>query len=443
MSVKIAMVSLGCPKNQTDAEIMLKILYDAGYELTVEENEADVIIVNTCGFIESAKKEAIDVILDVAALKTEGNLKKLIVTGCMAERYMSDIMADLPEVDAIVGIGSNKNIADIIKTVLKDDKRREFPADKNDLFLDGDRILANPPYYAYLRIADGCDNKCTYCAIPLIRGSYRSREFENIIEEAKRLASCGVKELIIIAQDITRYGMDLYGKLRLAELLTELSKINGIEWIRLLYTYPDLITDELLEVMAKEPKVLKYIDIPLQHASGSVLKRMNRHGDKESLTALIKKIRATVPGVTIRTTFITGFPGETEEEFNELCDFVEECRFDRMGAFAYSEEEGTVAGEMTDKVDQKIRVDRQNTLMEIQYAIMEELNEQKLGSIQTVLVEGYDRDNKLYFGRTTADAPDIDCKIFFTSKEKCEESDIVEVEICEIMEYDLLGRKIQ
>ncbi|MBQ8533681.1 MAG: 30S ribosomal protein S12 methylthiotransferase RimO [Clostridia bacterium] len=442
MAVKIAMVSLGCPKNQTDAEIMLKKLYDAGYELTVEENEADVIIVNTCGFIESAKKEAIDVILDVASLKKEGKLKKLIVTGCMAERYMDDIVSDLPEVDAVVGIGANKNIADIIKTALTNDRTLSFPAQKEHLLLEGDRILANPPYYAYLRIADGCDNKCTYCAIPLIRGSYRSRKFENIIEEAKRLAMGGVKELIVIAQDITRYGMDLYGRLRLAELLTELSKIEGIEWIRLLYTYPDLITDELLEVMANNPKVLKYIDIPLQHASGTVLKRMNRRGDKKTLTALIKKIRSTVQGVTIRTTFITGFPGETKEEFNELCDCVEECRFDRMGAFAYSEEEGTVAGEMPDRVDQKVRTERQNILMEMQYAIMEELNEQKLGSVVDVLVEGYDRDNKVYFGRTTADAPDIDCKIFFTSGTKCEEGDIVKVEISEIMEYDLLGKTI-
>lgn len=438
MSVKVAMVSLGCPKNQTDAEIMLKILQNAGYELTVEEGEAEVIIVNTCGFIESAKKEAIDVILDVASLKKEGRLKKLIVTGCLAERYLDDILSDLPEVDAVVSIGANKNIADIIKKVLTQEERMGFPASK-EIYLDGDRILANPPYFAYLRIADGCDNKCTYCAIPLIRGDYRSRKFENIIEEAKRLASGGVKELIIIAQDITRYGMDLYGRLRLPELLNELSKIEGIRWIRLLYTYPDLITDELLDEMASNQKVLPYIDIPLQHASKDVLSGMNRHGDKESLLALIKKIRSKIEDVTIRTTFITGFPGETEEDFNILCDFVEECRFERMGAFAYSEEEGTKAAEMDGAVDEKIRVERQNTLMEIQYRIMEELNEQKLGTVQEVLVEGYDRDNKVYFGRTKADAPDIDCKIFFTSIKKCGEGDIVKVEISEIMEYDLLG----
>lgn len=440
--MKVSMISLGCPKNQVDGEIMLKLLSDAGIEYTADEYEADAVIVNTCGFINSAKKEAIDAILDAAELKEKGKLKALVVTGCLAERYMDDIRRELPEVDAVVGIGSNRNIAEIVKEAVGGEKKN-YPAPKSSLLMDSHRILANESHYAYLRIADGCSNCCTYCAIPKIRGEYRSRNFESIVEEAENLAEAGVKEIILIAQDITRYGVDLYKRPRLAELLREIAKIDKIKWIRLLYTYPDLITDELIDTIASEEKVLNYIDIPLQHASGKILKKMNRRGDAESLSALINKIRTKIPGVTIRTTFITGFPSESEEDFDILCDFVEKMRFDRMGAFAYSAEEGTAAAEMADQIDEKTKTERQNIIMEIQYRIMEEQNALKIGKTEQVLVEGYDGENELYFGRSRADAPDIDCRVYFTSKDKCRAGDLVNVEISEVMEYDLLGKRVK
>lgn len=442
MAYQIGMVSLGCPKNQVDAEQMLFSLREAGFVITPDESEADVIVVNTCGFIESAKKESIDAILDVARLKTEGKLKALIVTGCLAERYAEEIRTELPEVDAVVGIGASRDIVTIARETLEGHGKGSYPADKSSLLLDGDRILANDPYYAYLRVADGCDNCCTYCAIPMIRGRFRSRRMENILEEAERLAGRGVKELIVVAQDTTRYGEDLYGASRLPELLRKLCRIEGIRWIRLLYTYPEKITDELLCVMRDEEKIVKYLDMPLQHCDGKLLRRMNRSGDRQGLTSLIQKIRETVPGIVLRTTFIAGFPGETEEQFEELCEFVREIRFERMGAFAYSPEEGTPAASFPDAVEESERTRRAEILMERQAQIAEEYNDAQIGKTVTVLTEGYDPYVKLWFGRGTADAPDIDCKIFFTSLKKIQPGCFVTVAISDKMDYDLLGSRV-
>ncbi|MBQ9106404.1 MAG: 30S ribosomal protein S12 methylthiotransferase RimO [Clostridia bacterium] len=445
MGFKVGMLSLGCPKNQVDAELMLAELSAGGYEITSDENDADAVIINTCGFIESAKKESIDAILDVAALKGIGRLKALIVTGCLAERYIADFPAELPEVDAVVGIGANGRICEIVSSAIEKNGgvQTAFAADKNELVMDGERVIANDPWYAYLRVADGCDNCCTYCAIPMIRGRYRSRSQENVVAEARALAAKGVKELVIVAQDVTRYGEDLYGESRLPELLSELCTVEGICWIRLLYTYPDKITDRLLDVMAKEKKILPYLDVPLQHCNGDVLKRMNRTGDRESLTSLISRIREKLPEVTLRTTFITGFPGETEENFEELCEFISEIRFDRLGAFAYSAEEGTVAAGMADQVDETVRTERMERVMELQSVIASRLNDEKIGSITEVITEGYDDYVKYWFGRSVADAPDIDCKVFFKTTKKIAPGDIIKVEISDVMDYDLIGEAVR
>ncbi len=444
MANKIGMVSLGCPKNQVDAEIMLCRLRDAGFEITGNESEADVVIVNTCGFIEDSKKEAIDNILELAQLKNDGNLKGLIVTGCLAERYQLDVINEMPEIDAIVGIGSNNKIVDIVNQVLSGDSGMTCFSAKEMLDMDSDRILASPQYTAYLRIADGCDNCCTYCTIPSIRGAFRSRTMESVLDEAKRLAQRGVKELVVIAQDTTRYGEDLYGKLMLAQLLQKLCKIDGVEWIRILYAYPDRITDELLDVMAAEPKIMNYIDIPLQHCNGEVLRRMNRQGDRQSLTTLISKIREKMPDVAIRTTMITGFPGETEEQFTELCEFINEIKFDRLGCFAYSAEEGTKAAVMDNQIEPSVKERRAEVIMNDQLRIISEKNEQKIGKKLEVLVEGYDSYIKCCYGRSYADAPEIDAKIFFTPlSPRPNEGDIIEVEIFDTIEYDLLGQQIE
>ncbi|MEG1887025.1 MAG: 30S ribosomal protein S12 methylthiotransferase RimO, partial [Oscillospiraceae bacterium] len=345
MSIKIGMISLGCPKNQVDAEMMLNALDKAGYEIVPAETDAEVIIVNTCGFIEAAKTEAVENILEAAAYKKEGTLRALIVTGCLAERYREDILEEMPEVDAVVSIGKNGDIAKIVEETLNRNKGLCYNAEKTDLCIDDERMLSTPFYMAYLKIAEGCDNCCTYCAIPSIRGRFRSRKIENIIKEAKALAQKGVKELVVIAQDTTRYGEDLYGEPSLAKLLGALSEIEGIEWIRTLYTYPDRITDELIDVVACNDKIVNYFDIPIQHCNANILKRMNRRGDKKSLVGLIEKIREKIPNVTLRTSLITGFPGETEENFSELCEFVGQVRFDRLGCFAFSAEEDTPAAE--------------------------------------------------------------------------------------------------
>ena len=444
MNKKIGMVSLGCPKNQVDAEIMLYRLKEAGYEITGNEGEADLVIVNTCGFIEDAKREAIDNILELGQLKEDGSLKGLIVTGCLAERYKNEVIDEMPEIDALLGIGCNADIVSVVERVLSGEKGIALFAEKEKLDMDSDRILATPRYTAYLRVADGCDNCCTYCTIPSIRGHFRSRTMESVLDEANRLAKRGVRELVVIAQDTTRYGEDIYGKLMLAELLNKLCEIDGIEWIRILYAYPERITDELLDTMASQPKIMKYIDIPIQHCNGEVLRNMNRRGDRRSLTELIAKIRAKMPDVAIRTTLITGFPGETEEQFTELCEFVNEIGFDRLGCFAYSAEEGTPAAEMDNQCEKSVKERRAEVIMNDQLRIISKKNQEKIGKTLDILVEGYDNYIRCCFGRSYADAPEIDAKIFFApSSPRPSEGDIVKVEIFDTIEYDLLGQQIE
>lgn len=435
---KISMVSLGCPKNQVDAEMMLCTLKNAGFEIGAEGSEADAIIINTCGFIEDAKKEAIENILEAAQYKTAGKCKALIVTGCLAERYRDDVTEEIPEVDVCVGIGANGQIAEIVKAALEGCKKNIY-GEKNALDLNGGRILGGYPFSTYLKVADGCDNCCTYCAIPKIRGRMRSRTIEECVAEAEKLAANGVTELTVVAQDTTAYGADIYGEPRLAELLSALCSVKGLHWIRTLYTYPDKITDKLLETIKNEEKLVKYLDIPLQHVNGEILKRMNRRGDKNTLSALIKKIRETIPGITLRTTLITGFPGETDEQFCELAEFVKETRFDRLGCFAYSAEEDTLAAGFEDQVDEQIKIDRMENIMEQQMTIAAEKNEEKIGTVTEVLIEGWDDYIKCYFGRTPADAPEVDGKIFFMSPRPLVIGEYVKVQVNDCLDYDLLG----
>lgn len=435
---KVCMVSLGCPKNQVDAEMMLKLLENDGFEICGVEAEADAIIINTCGFIESAKAEAIENILEASQYKKDGNCKALIVTGCLAERYRDDVTGEIPEVDVCVGLGSNDKIGEIVKNAIEG-KKGNFYGEKTELNLNNDRILGGYPFSTYLKIGDGCDNCCTYCAIPKIRGRMRSRTIEDCVAEAKKLAERGVTELIVVAQDTTAYGEDIYGESKLPELLTELCKIEGLHWIRTLYTYPDRITDKLLDTIAREQKLVKYLDIPLQHVNGEILKRMNRKGDRESLSALMDKIRTKIPNITLRTTLITGFPGETEEQFCEMAEFVKEKRFDRLGCFTYSAEEGTLAAEFPDQIDEQIKADRMENIMELQMTISAEKNEEKAGTVAEVLIEGWDDYIKCYFGRTAADAPEVDGKIFFMSSRPLKIGEYVTVRINDCLDYDLLG----
>lgn len=439
MPVKIGMVSLGCNKNQVDAERMLYKIKEAGYQLVADAALSDIVIVNTCGFIESAKQEAIETILEFGKLKEEGRIKKIIVTGCLAERYKEEVAEFLPEADAVIGLGCNDDILNVIDKVLANQRPLEF-ANKLCLPMEGGRVQTTLPFYSYLKVAEGCSNCCTYCAIPAIRGKYRSVPMENLIEEAKGLAEHGVKELNIIAQDSTRYGEDLYGECKLPELLTELCKIEKLKWIRILYCYPERITDKLLDVIAKEDKIVKYIDVPIQHCCEDILKKMNREGNEEYLRALMTKIREKVPNVTIRTTLITGFPSETEEQFNQLADFVKDMRFDRLGCFPYSQEEGTKAAEMPDQLDEETKQRRADVIMEQQQIIMAQNNEKMIGKTIEVVTEGFDRYGECYFGRSAADAPDIDGKIFFRSPErKLTSGSFVKVNITETLDYDLIG----
>ncbi len=442
MPIKVGMVSLGCPKNQVDAELLLHKIKEDGYVLEPDSGNCDVVIINTCGFIESAKQEAIENILEFITLKKEGAIKKIIVTGCLAERYRDEIAEEMPEVDAVLGIGSNDKITDVLKMVMADEKAYLY-GEKTDLPLEGDRVLTTLPFYAYLKIAEGCDNCCSYCAIPSIRGHFRSRPMDNIVKEAEELAARGVKELVVVAQDTTKYGKDIYGEYKLAELLQKLAHIDGFRWIRVLYAYPERITDELLDVMASEEKIAKYIDIPLQHCNKQILQKMNRPGDRASIEALICKVRERVPGITVRTTLIAGFPGETEEQFEELCQFVKEMHFDRLGCFAYSPEEGTPAAEMEGQLDEQLKIHRAELVTEEQMNIMIQQNEQKVGQTVMVVTEGFDRYGECYFGRSEADAPDIDGKIFFTSEKKLSIGDFVEVVLEDTLDLDLLGSVVQ
>lgn len=439
--IKIAMVSLGCAKNRVDAEMMLYKLREAGFKLIEDPAFADVAIVNTCGFIESAKQEGIEEILELGKLKEEGSIKHIVVTGCLAERYKDEIMKELPEVDVVIGLGANGDIAEVVKGVLEGNPAPSFP-DITLHPLSGKRLQSTPSHYAYLRIADGCDNRCTYCAIPLIRGGFRSRRMEDILEEANDLVRRGVRELCVIAQDTTRYGMDIYGELKLPELLRELAKIEDLRWIRLLYCYPDWITDELLDTMASEEKVLNYIDLPLQHASGRVLHAMNRRGDKDSLTALINKIRTKLPDVALRTTIIAGFPTETEEEFTEVAEFCKDVAFERLGCFAYSVEEGTPAAELP-QLEEATRRERADIIMEAQQYIMDAYNEKQLGKTLEVVVEGYDRFGECYFSRSYADAPEVDPNVFFTANRKVMQGEFVKVRITDTLGCDLVGELVE
>lgn len=438
---KVSMVSLGCPKNQVDAEMMLYSLKEAGFELEPDEAEADAVIINTCGFIEEAKREAIENILEAARYKKEGKLKALIVTGCLAERYRDDITKEIPEADVCVGIGSNAKIAEIVKNAIEGKKGNTY-GDKLSLDLNTRRILGSYPFSTYLKIGDGCDNCCTYCAIPKIRGRMRSRTVEDCVSEAKRLAEGGVKEITVVAQDTTAYGTDIYGKPMLSHLLKELCKIEGLVWIRTLYTYPERIDDELLDTIASEEKLVKYLDMPIQHVNGEILKRMNRKGNAKSLEELILKIRKRIPDITLRTTLITGFPGETDEQFTELHAFVKKMKFDRLGCFTYSAEEGTVAAEMPDQTDEQTKVDRMELIMESQSVIAAEKNKEKEGSVLKVLTEGYDDYIKCYFGRSEADAPEIDGKVFFMSNKPLKIGEFVNVIINDTIDYDLLGETV-
>lgn len=439
MSVRVGMVSLGCPKNLVDGEHMLYELREAGFEIVPDAALSDVVIVNTCGFIESAKQEAIDTILEFCVLKNEGRIKAVVITGCLAERYKEEILKEIPEVNAVVGIGCNDDICKVVQSVYDSAEQSVMAFDDKDrLCIDGRRIISTE-HYAYIKIAEGCSNCCTYCAIPSIRGKLRSRSIESVVEEAQRLAKAGITELIVIAQDTTNYGLDLYGEPRLAQLLIELCRIEGIKWIRTLYCYPERITDELLDVIAQEEKLVKYLDIPIQHCNGDILKAMNRRGDNKSLRALIDKIRERIPGVTLRTTLIAGFPGETQEQFDELAQFVKDVRFDRLGCFAYSAEEGTPAERFEGQIDFKTKEKRSDIIMEQQMLISYELNEQKIGSTLEVVCEGFDRYAECYFGRSCADAPEIDGKVFFTGDRKYSVGEYVKVTVDDVLDYDLIG----
>ena len=439
MEYKVGMISLGCPKNQVDAEHMLALIDAAGCEIVDYVDGCDVVIVNTCGFIDDAKKEAIENILDMVELKKEGIISKIIVTGCLAQRYKDEIVTEIPEVDAVVGIGANGDIVQTIEEVMSGvDTIEKYPP-RIDLPLEGQRILTTPQYWAYLKIGEGCSNRCTYCTIPSIRGNMRSRSMENVIEEAKQLAESGVKELILIAQDTTSYGLDLYGELKLPELLNELCKIDSIEWIRLLYCYPDRITDELIETMKKQEKIVNYIDLPLQHADDKILKAMNRRGDQAMIRNVIEKLRTEIPDVVIRTTFIVGFPGEGEDEFENLAVFVNEIEFDRLGVFTFSAQEGTPAYDMENQVEEDVKTRRGEIIMQDQYSIMEEKNNEKIGKTYKVIVEDYDGYSDSYTGRTYMDAPEIDGLVRFTSDRDLDIGDFAEVEIFDVEDYDLIG----
>ena len=434
---KIALISLGCSKNQINSEQMLCLLDDAGAVIVPEPEGADAVVINTCGFIDAAKSEAIDNILECCELKKEGLLGKIIVCGCLAQRYKDEIKKEIPEVDAILGVGSYKDIVDTLKKAFEGEYVETY-GDKNAPVDEIGRYLTSGPGWAYIKIAEGCSNCCAFCAIPSIRGKYRSRPMENIIAEAKALAEAGCRELIIIAQDITRYGTDLYGERKLHELLKELSAIEEIHWLRLHYLYPDELGDELIEEIASNDKICKYLDIPIQHISTPVLKRMNRRDTGDSIKALFSKLREKIPGLVLRTSLITGFPGETEEDFEELCEFLKEARIERVGVFPYSPEEGTPAASMPDRPDTEVAERRAELIMELQAGIMEEYNESRLGQELEVLCCG--NDGGYLIGRTYADSHEVDGIVYFEGD--CEEGDFTRIRITGLMDDELCGEQI-
>lgn len=433
---KVGMISLGCPKNQVDGEALLAKLAAAGYQIVNEIENSDVMIVNTCGFIEDAKREAIDTILEVAQYKEAGVISALVVTGCLAERYQDEILKEMPEVDAVIGIGANADIVKVCDKALCGIKTSNYP-NKCYLPIDDERLLSTPSHWAYLKIAEGCDNRCSYCAIPGIRGKFRSRKIESVVDEAKSLVNRGVKEIILVAQDTTKYGQDLYGEYSLDKLLKELVKIDGLEWIRLFYCYPQRITDSLIEVIANEEKVCNYIDIPLQHSDSTVLKNMNRVGDGNDYRVLLDKMRKAIPDLALRTTFMVGFPGETDEQFENLCNFVKDMKFDKMGCFTFSPEEDTPAFDMDNQIDEDVKKRRQEVLMNAQYSITEASNKSRVGNVYKVIIDSF-ADGK-YTGRSYMDSPEIDSGIIFTSNKKLNIGDFVNVKITDFDGYDLIG----
>ena len=434
------LVSLGCPKNQVDGEMLMRKLCDSGFSVAQSEADADAIIVNTCGFIESAKAEAIEAILEAAEYKKAGLASAVIVTGCLAERYKDEIMNEMPEVDAVVGIGANSDIVKICQKALCGVTTNIFP-NKCFLPLDDNRLVKKGSHWSYLKISDGCDNKCSYCAIPGIRGEYRERTLESITEEAGSLAQKGIKEIILVAQDTTKYGISLYGKYMLPELLRRISDINGIEWIRIFYCYPDKVTDELIDAIASLDKVCSYIDIPLQHCNKDVLKAMNRSGSYDELKSLIEKMRSKIPGLSLRTTLMVGFPGETEEQFEELCKFVKEMKFDKMGCFKFSPEEDTPAYDMDNQIEEDVKARREEVLGDIQYTVTENANKSRIGKIYKTVVD--DIDGEYYIGRSYLDSPEIDSGIIFSSPDKLNIGDFADVRITDYDGYDLIGETIR
>lgn len=439
MKFKVGMISLGCPKNQVDGEIMLEKLNNNGFDISTSIEGSDVVVINTCGFIEDAKKEAIEAILEVAEYKQAGLVGAIVVTGCLAQRYQEEILTEIPEVDSVIGIGADRDIVKVCQKAVLGIPTSFFPS-RDKLLLEGDRMLSTPPHWAYLKISDGCDNKCSYCAIPGIRGGYIERPMESIIAEAEKLAENGVKELIIVAQDTTKYGLSLYGEYKLAELLKRLVKIESIEWIRLFYCYPDRVTDELIDVIANEEKVCSYIDIPFQHCNAEILKAMNRNGSFDELKNLINKMKTKIPDLSLRTTFMTGFPGETEEQFEELCTFVKEMKFDKMGCFYFSPEEDTLAFDFDNQIDDDVKKKRAEILMDIQYSITENANKEKLGKTYKVIIDEVNADTCV--GRSYLDSPEIDSGIIFKPAKSHITGEFVNVKITSYDGYDLLGEEI-
>ena len=437
MGYRIGVISLGCAKNQVNAEQMMYLLREAGHEILPTVEGADVVIINTCGFIDSAKSEAIDNILAMGECKSQGIIGKILVTGCLSQRYQQEILDEMPEVDGVLGTGSYGDVVSVVERLMSNEIVAEF----GDIHAPVDevgRILTTPEHYAYLKVAEGCDNHCSYCVIPSLRGKFRSRTLEDCLYEARMLAEDGVKELIVVAQDTSRYGIDLYGERKLPELLRELCKIEKLHWIRVHYLYPDEMTDELIDVIASEPKIVKYMDIPIQHVNDVILKKMNRRGTRAELDALFAKLRERIPAVVIRTSLITGLPGEDEAAFEELCQWLKVHKLERVGAFAFSPEEGTAAARM-EHPDEETAIRRAEIIAELQSRIMDEYNEARLGQTMEVLCEGYDDETEQYYGRTYADSPDIDGRVLFTSEAAVRVGTFVHVHICDVCDGDLVG----
>lgn len=446
--MNILFISLGCDKNLVDTEVMLGILAQRGHQMVDDENEADIIIINTCCFIHDAKEESIQNILEMAQLKERGRLKALIVTGCLAQRYKDEILKEIPEVDAVLGTTSYEEIGNVIDSVLSDNmvERGQSRITMKDVDylpeVKTKRLVTTGGHFAYLKIAEGCDKHCTYCIIPKVRGNYRSVPMENLLKEARELAEGGVKELILVAQETTVYGQDIYGEKMLPKLLRELCKISGIQWIRILYCYPEEITEELIQTMKEEPKICHYLDLPIQHASDAILKKMGRRTSKAQLIETIEKLRAAMPDIALRTTLITGFPGETQEDHEELMDFIDRMEFERLGVFTYSPEEDTPAAKMDGQIDEEVKEERQAELMELQQDIVFEQAEDMIGRELLVMIEGKVADENAYVGRTYRDAPNVDGLIFVNTDEELMSGDFAKVKVTGAMEYDLIGELI-